>query len=157
MSLQLTSPAFQLDGRIPIDYTCNGRNVSPPLSIAGVPEDAGSLVLIMDDPDAAKEPAGSGKTFNHWVLYNIDPVDQEIEENTLPASARAGNNSRGGTGYIAPCPPTFPHAYYFRLFAVDSKLQLPDGSSKQDILKVIKGHIIEETELVAYYEQPASK
>lgn len=157
MPLRLTSPAVAANGQFPVDYTCNGRNVSPPLAISGVPSGARSLVLIFDDPDAAKEPAGRGITFDHWVLYDIPAADQEIPENSVPASARPGKNGRGGTEYIGPCPPTFRHAYYFRLFALDSELKLPELPSKEEVLQALEGHIIEKTELVSYYEQPADR
>ncbi|HUY85364.1 MAG TPA: YbhB/YbcL family Raf kinase inhibitor-like protein [Candidatus Dormibacteraeota bacterium] len=157
MALRLSSPAIEVNGQFPVDYTCNGRNVSPPLAISGVPAAARSLVLIFDDPDAAKEPAGRGRTFDHWVLYNIPSVDQEIPENSVPASAQAGQNGRGSSEYVGPCPPTFRHAYYFRLFALGRELELPELPTKAQVLQALEGNIIEENELVAYYEQPAKK
>lgn len=157
MSLQITSPVMENNGQFPADYTCNGRNVSPPLVISGVPAGSGSLVLLFDDPDAAKEPAGRGVTFDHWVLYNIPAVDQEIPENSVPAGAQAGVNGRGAAEYTGPCPPTFRHAYYFRLFAIDTMLDLPPQPAKEEVLQALEGHVIDKTGLVAYYEQPAKK
>lgn len=153
MALQITSPIMEDNGQFPADFTCNGRNVSPPLAISGVPEGAQSLVLIFDDPDAAKEPAGRGLTFDHWVLYDIPAADQEIPENSVPVGARPGKNSRGATEYTGPCPPTFRHAYHFYLFALDGKLDLPEAPSKDQILQASEGHVLEQAQLVAYYEQ----
>lgn len=153
MALQLTSPVFEADGRFPADYTCNGRNISPPLNITGVPAGSESLVLIFDDPDAAKEPAGRGETFDHWVVYNIPATDQEIAEDSIPSDAQLGVNSRGNDRYTGPCPPTFRHAYFFRLLALDNKLDL-NRPTKAQVLEVAVGHVVEEAKLVAYYEQP---
>lgn len=153
MPLRLTSPVIEEEGDFPADYTCNGRNVSPPLVISGVPAGARSLVLIFDDPDAAREPAGRGVTFDHWVLYNIPPADQEIAEASVPSGALAGKNGRGTGDYVGPCPPTFRHAYHFYLFALDNQLQLSELPSKEEVLQALQGHVVEQDELIAYYEQ----
>ena len=154
MTLQLESSAFTNGGNIPIDYTYNGRNVSPPLKISGVPRGSASLILILDDPDAANEPAGSGKTFDHWLVYNIPAVDQEIAEDSVPNGCELGKNSTGRSDYIGPCPPTFRHKYVFRLFALDCRLDFASPPSKDEIENAINGHVIEKIEIVAYYKQP---
>jgi len=154
MGIQLTSSVFEDGGDLPIDYTCNGRNVSPPLTISNVPEGVASLVLIFDDPDAAKEPAGNGTTFDHWTVFNILPADQKIAEDSIPSGGELGRNSRGTIAYIGPCPPTFRHQYVFRLLALDCKLNLSKQPTKSEVQETIKGHIVEEARLVSYYEQP---
>lgn len=156
MALELKSTVIKAGGEFPVDYTCNGRNISPPLNVSGIPAAAKSLVLIFDDPDAAKEPAGRGKTFDHWVVYNILATDQTIAEDSVPAGARLGQNGAGSDKYIGPCPPTFRHTYYFRLLALDNTLDLVDRPTKDQVLEASTSHVIEETQLVAYYEQPAS-
>jgi len=152
MALILSSPVIQNEGEFPADYTCNGKDVSPPIKISDVPQGTKSLVLIFDDPDAAKEPAGSGQTFDHWLVYNIEPIDQEIAENSTP-KGQPGKNSRGSSGYIGPCPPTFRHKYIFRLLALDTTLELGELPSKAEIEQAAESHIIEEASLTAYYQQ----
>lgn len=154
MTLALTSGAFTNNSDIPADYTCNGREVSPPLKISGVSDKAKSLVLILDDPDAAKEPAGNGTTFDHWILYNIPPVDQEIAEGSTPNGSELGKNSEGSGTYIGPCPPTFRHAYFFRLLELDCKLSFDSPPTKAEVEKAAQGHVINEVTLTSYYEQP---
>lgn len=154
MALRLISTRFEEGGTFPSQYTCNGQNISPPLNISGVPDGAKSLALIFDDPDAAKEPAGSGKTFDHWIIYNIPPVDQDIPEATAPAQAKLGKNSRGTGQYIGPCPPTFRHEYSFRLMALDSQLELGELPTRAEVEQAAQGHVIAEANLRAYYEQP---
>src|SRR3990167_4141808 len=152
MSLELTSSVMSNGGEFPKDYTCNGRNVSLPLEISGVPIGAQSLVLIFDDPDAAKEPAGFGRTYDHWILYNIPPIDQKIPENTIPEGAKFAINSSGGTNYVGPCQPTLRHRYSFRLYALGSVLEI-NNPTKEQIVQAMQGQIIEQTELYSYYEQ----
>lgn len=154
MGIQLTSPAFVGGGNFPIDFTCNGRNVSPPLTISNVPEGVVSLVLIFNDPDAAKEPAGNGTTFDHWIVFNISPTDQKISEDSTPGGGELGKNSRGTATYIGPCPPTFRHQYVFHLLALDCKLKLSKQPTKVEVQEATKGHIVDEARLVSYYKQP---
>lgn len=154
MTLTLTSPAFVDGGDFPANYSCNGRDVNPPLAISGVSGQAVSLALLVDDPDAAKEPAGSGKTFDHWVLYDIPAIDQEIAEDSIPANCKPGKNSRGSVEYVGPCPPTFRHKYFFRLLELNCKLNFDSQPTKAEVEGAAKGHIINETVLTAYYEQP---
>jgi Raf kinase inhibitor-like YbhB/YbcL family protein len=157
MALLLTSPVIEPNGNFPPDYTCNGRNVNPPLRISGVPDGAATLVLIFDDPDAAKEPAGSGKTFDHWIIYNIPAVDQNIAEASIPTGGQFGKNSLSKGEYIGPCPPTFRHEYHFHLLALDSSLELTNLPTKSMVEQAIGGHVIEKAELIAYYQQPVGK
>jgi Raf kinase inhibitor-like YbhB/YbcL family protein len=153
MALQLTSAKFNNDGNFPVDYSCNGRNVNPPLKISGVSKDAVSLVLIFDDPDAASEPAGNGQTFDHWIVYNLPAVDQEIAEDTVPINSKLGQNSLGDERYTGPCPPTFRHKYFFRLMELDCRLNFPTVPTKAEIETAVVGHIIEKTDLISYYAQ----
>lgn len=155
MPLSLTSPAFTNGGDFPTKYTCNGQNTNPPLVISDVPKNAKSLVLILDDPDAAKEPAGNGKTFDHWLLYNIAPASQSISEGTTIKIGESGKNSSGGSNYIGPCPPTFRHEYIFRLLALDSNLQFDKAPTKAELEEATQPHVIETARLTAYYQQPA--
>src|SRR5690348_1063049 len=111
MSLQLTSAAFTNNGVIPVRYTCNGQNLSPPLTIADVPNGAKSLALILHDPDA---PRGN---FTHWLLWNVGPQLSSLAEGTVPAGARQGMADFGKVAYGGPCPPSGTHRYMFDLYA----------------------------------------
>ncbi len=146
---KLTSPEFENSGNIPSLYTCDEANVSPPLKIEGVPAKAKTLVLIMDDPDAMK-PAG--KVWDHWVAFNIPVETKEIAEGRNPEGVM-GINSRGNLTYGGPCPPDGEHRYYFRLYALDTKLKLKEGATKTEVLKAIEGHVIEQAELMGKYKR----
>lgn len=148
-NLQLTSSAFEHEGMIPSKYTCDGEDVSPPLSIRGVPEETQSLVLIMDDPDAIK-PAG--KVWDHWVVWNIPAGVDSVAENEEPAGVQ-GTGSNGKTGYHGPCPPDAEHRYFFKLYALDTELSLAEGATKQDVLDRMAGHVLDEAELRVRYER----
>ena len=150
MSLKLTSPEFENNGEIPSKYTCDGQNTNPSLKVSGAPAAAKSLVLIVDDPDAMK-PAG--KVWDHWVLWNIDPKTAEIKENSVPEGAVQGKNGSGKNQYQGPCPPDAEHRYFFKLYALDTKLNLPEGSTKADIESAMQSHVLEKTELVGKYER----
>jgi len=147
-SMKLTSPVFENNGNIPKKYTCDGEAISPPLAISDVPQDALSLVLIMDDPDA---PMAGG--FVHWVVFNLDPATKEIKENSKPAGGIEGLNSSGKTGYASPCPPSGVHHYQFKLFALDEKLQLDKSAKREDVEKATKGHILGQAVLVGLYQR----
>ena len=144
--MKLSSPAFQHNGAIPSEFTCDGSGVSPPLTISDVPKNTKSLVLISDDPDA---PVG---TWDHWVSFNIPPSTTQIPKGTEPKGV-AGKNSWGKEGYGGPCPPSGTHRYLFKLYALDIGLNLPPGSAKKDIEIAMKGHIIEKTELTGLYKR----
>lgn len=146
--MNLSSPAFVANASIPSTYTCDGKNISPPLTISGVPVDARSLVLIMDDPDV---PAASGvKIWDHWVVFNMPPTVTDIPEATQPQGTK-GKGTRGSLAYGGPCPPDREHRYFFKLYALDAMLDLPSGSSKADVESAMTGHIVEQAELVGRY------
>jgi len=144
--VEITSPSFSKNGSIPSKYSCKGQNVSPPLEICAIPKDAKSLVLIMHDPDATMGD------FVHWVCYDIAP-HQEIEEGET--CGRQGVNSSGELGYMGPCPPTSGvlHHYHFKVYALNTKLNLPVGASRQIIESAMKGHIIQSSELVGTFSK----
>ena len=139
---------------MPSRYTCDGQNISPPLTVSEVPEDARSLVLIMDDPDIpdfVKEKYGI-QIWDHWIVFNIASTIKESSEGQNPAGI-LGKNTRGSNAYSGPCPPDAEHRYFFKLLALDSKLNLPAGSSKTQIEEAMNGHIIEKAELVGRYNR----
>ncbi|PIR69323.1 MAG: YbhB/YbcL family Raf kinase inhibitor-like protein [Candidatus Niyogibacteria bacterium CG10_big_fil_rev_8_21_14_0_10_46_36] len=145
--MQLTSPVFEHNGKIPSLYTCDSENISPPLAILDVPEEAKSLVLIMDDPDAIK-PAG--KVWDHWIIWNIPPGTEEIKEGEEPDGV-FGTGSGNNKGYRGPCPPDGEHRYYFKLYALDTELDIPEGSTKGQVEGAMNGHILTQTELIGLY------
>lgn len=150
--MELTSEAFQNGQRISNQYTVNGPDISPPLHWSGLPARASSLALICDDPDA---PMG---TWVHWVIYNIPASEHELKagvvtQENLPDGARQGKNSFGKIGYSGPSPPPGkPHRYFFKLYALDSKLNLPSGVKKDALLDAIKNHVLAETQLMGTYQ-----
>lgn len=144
-NMNLSSPAFQNNGKIPVKYTCDGENINPPLIISDIPNKTKSLVLIVDDPDA---PMG---TWLHWTVFNIDPKTKEISENSIPSGALEGITDFGSIGYGGPCPPSGTHRYFFKLYALDIKLDLSSGVSKEEIEKAIEGHILDKAELIGLY------
>jgi Raf kinase inhibitor-like YbhB/YbcL family protein len=149
--MKLTSSAFQNEGKIPAKYTCDGKNINPPLSISDVPEKAKSLALLMDDPDVPKKLRKDGM-WDHWVVFNI-PVDvREISEGREPAGT-PGKGTNGETGYFGPCPPDREHRYFFRLYALDTYLDLPEGSGKSSVKEAMKEHIIDQDILMGRYER----
>lgn len=153
--LTLFSPAFVHEGLVPQSYTCDGKNIHPPLSISGVPAEAKSLVLLMDDPDIpqfVKESMGIEK-FDHWALFNISPSLTKVEVYTVPEGAMQGANSRGEAGYTGPCPPDGEHRYFFTLYALDAMLDLPEGATHGEIQEGMEGHILEETVLMGRYQR----
>jgi Raf kinase inhibitor-like YbhB/YbcL family protein len=150
--MDLQSPIIGEGGCIPSRYTCDGENVSPPLQWRAVPADAASLALIVDDPDA---PA---KVWVHWVLYDVPPDASGLDEGlpgegTLPNGAVHGRNDFDALGYGGPCPPRGTHRYRFTLYALDTKLNLPPGASKAELLAAMDTHILAEERLTALYER----
>ena len=150
-TLRLTSPAFQHEGLIPSLHTCDDRNISPTLEIAGVPEGAVSLVLIMDDPDVPRDRRPDGM-FDHWVVSDIPPSTRVIPEGTEPAGV-PGSGTMGHRGYRGPCPPDCEHRYFFKLYALDTLFCLPEGSTKAEVEAVMAGHILAETVLMGRYDR----
>jgi Raf kinase inhibitor-like YbhB/YbcL family protein len=146
-TLKITSPAFQDNGYIPRQYTCDGNDVNPPLVIESVPAGTKSLAIIVDDPDA---PAG---TWVHWVLWNIDPNTQEIKENVVPTGAIPGRNDFGRHQYGGPCPPSGTHSYFFKVYALDTMLSISPNSTKADLEKAMKKHILAQGQVVGLYKR----
>ena len=144
--MRLTSSAFVDGGNIPSKYTCDGKNISPPLEISDVPDDTGVLVLIMDDPDA---PMG---TFVHWVVWNIPKDTGNIAEGSEPGGVQ-GITDFGKTGYGGPCPPSGTHSYSFKLYALNKKLDLREKSGKKDVEIAMEGYIIENVLLTGRYKR----
>lgn len=145
-NMKLTT-AFADGEKIPSKYTCDGEDLAPELTISQVPDGAKSLVLIVDDPDA---PMG---TWVHWLLYNI-PIDTtEIDANNLPIEAKSGITDFGRIGWGGPCPPSGTHRYFFKLYAIDKTLDLPQGATKAQLVAAIKDHVIEETQLIGLYKR----
>lgn len=147
--MELKSSSFENDGKIPSKYTCDGDNINPQLSISNIPNNAKSLVLIMDDPDAIK-PAG--KVWDHWIVFNIHPETKEILEAQEPKGVQ-GITSFGALGYGGPCPPDAEHKYIFKLYALDTELNLNEGVTKAEVETKMNEHIIEKTELIGRYER----
>jgi Raf kinase inhibitor-like YbhB/YbcL family protein len=145
--MKIRSPAFQEGGTIPKKFSKNDQNVSPELRIEGVPAEAKSLALIVDDPDA---PVG---LFTHWLVWNIDPKTTEIAENSLPKSAAQGTNDFPGTGYDGPQPPSGTHRYYFKVFALDRILDLKSGAKRREVDTAMRGHVIGQGELMGRYSK----
>ncbi len=144
--MHIESPAFESHQTIPQKYTCQGENLSPPLAFRDIPNGSKSLVLIMDDPDA---PSG---TFDHWLVWDISPAAAQLAEDVkLP---KQGLNGFRKKGYGGPCPPPGkPHRYFFKLYALDVKINLPEGSTKSQVEEAMKGHILGKAELVGVYQR----
>lgn len=145
--MKLSSPEFSDGEHMPEKVGYKKQNVNPALHIQDVPEEAESLVLLMDDPDAMK-PAG--KVWDHWTVWNIDPERERIDEGNTPGVE--GENDYGEKGYGGPHPPDGTHTYRFRLYALDKKLDLTENSKKDDVEEAMKGHILEEAELEGKYD-----
>ena len=145
--MKLTSDNFEHEQPIPFRFTCDGDNINPSLQVSEAPNDAKSLVLIIDDPDAP-----SGK-FIHWVLYNIDPKTTKIEENSVPRGAQPALTSFGGKSYGGPCPPSDTHHYHFKIFALDTELSLEDDADIEDVEAAMEDHVLDWTELIGLYER----
>jgi len=156
--MNLTSSAFISYADIPERYTCEGSDQSPPLSWSGIPEQAKSLVLIIDDPDAP-DPAAPRMTWVHWLLYNIPVSTTGLEpgDTALPPGTLRGLNDAKQTGYHGPCPPIGRHRYFHKLYALD--LMLPDlhRPAKADLEKAMQGHILAQCELVGCYQKSVGR
>jgi len=146
-ALTITSTAFHNNGNVPRQYTCDGKDINPPLQIAGVPQGTKSIALICDDPDA---PVG---IWVHWVIWNIDPGVKEIKENSVPQGAIQGINDFRKHSYGGPCPPSGTHRYFFKVYALDTTFGISPNSSKADLEKAIKGHILGEGQLIGLYKR----
>lgn len=149
--MKLTSPDFSEGSSIPERFTCDGEDISPTLIIDDVPKATKSLVLIVDDPDA---PMG---TFTHWLLWGMNPDLIEIVADSLPSEAVPGVNDFGTRKYGGPCPPSGVHRYYFRLYAIDTMLELAPKSKRQEVDAAIKGHIVAQTTLMGRYSRKGGR
>jgi len=150
MDIKISSSAFGEGGIIPSKYTCDGENISPPLSLSDAPAGTAAFALINDDPDA---PAG---TWVHWVIYNIPAAEKELKEGIPPVKnldngAVQGLNDFGKSGYGGPCPPGGTHRYYFKIYALDTKLDLQGDITKEKLIDAMKGHILAEGQLMGKY------
>jgi Raf kinase inhibitor-like YbhB/YbcL family protein len=145
--LKVSSPAFDNNGMISKKYGCGGDNVNPPLKIENIPPGAKSMALIFDDLDAP------GGTYVHWILWNVDPKTKEIKENSVPEGAVQGMNDFKRQNYGGPCPPTRPHRYVFKVYALDTLLNLNPGSTKPDLEKAMEGHILSQAQLKGTYRR----
>lgn len=156
MSLSLTSPAFDAGAAIPARYTCDGANISPPLSWTDVPPGTKSLALIIDDPDAP-DPAAPQRTWVHWVLYNLPAgiagLSEGMHGEDLPSGSGTGRNDWQQTGYGGPCPPIGRHRYVHKLYALDSVLTSLTRPSKAELEYAMQGHIIEQAQLIGLYQR----
>ncbi len=152
MNMRISSTVFEEGGMIPARYTCDGADISPPLSWSGIPEETRSLALISDDPDA---PAG---VWVHWVVYNIPSASTGLpervpKEKTLTDGSLQGSNDFRRIGYGGPCPPSGTHRYFFKLYALDQRLDLAPGASKAQLLTAMEGHILGEVQLMGKYQR----
>ena len=148
--MELKSSAFEAGGMIPKKYTCDGPDVSPPLSWSDIPAKAKSLALIADDPDA---PMG---TWVHWVAWNIQPEARGLEEgvpkkDSLPNGMKQGTTDFRSIGYGGPCPPSGTHRYFFKLYALDTGLNLPPNTTKKDLERAMQRHLLQQVELMGKY------
>ena len=152
MEIKIKSSAFEAGGMIPKDYTCDGPDISPPIELGSVPDGTKSLALICDDPDAP------GRTWVHWVLFNLPADTIVLNENILPQKdlpngAKQGTNDFRRIGYGGPCPPGGTHRYFFKLYALDKVLDLEAGAKKSQLLEAMKGHILGEGQLMGKYKR----
>ncbi|GIU69332.1 MAG: hypothetical protein KatS3mg002_0568 [Candidatus Woesearchaeota archaeon] len=146
-NMRIYSPEFNDNSMIPKKFTCQGQDINPQLLFEDIPENAKTLVLIMDDPDA---PMG---TWVHWVLFNIPSDVTGIPEDSVPDNAVQGLNSWSKNNYGGPCPPSGTHRYFFKLYAIDTELALDDTATKKDVEQAMQGHIIEKAEYVGLYKK----
>ncbi len=143
--MKITSQAFEDGGKIPDKYTKYGENLIPPLHLVDVPLNARSVALVVEDPDA------SGGTFNHWLLYNLDPRIHDIQENSVPMKASQGRNDFGTVEYDGPMPPSGEHRYFFKAFALDTMLALAQGIARHDLDREMSHHIVASAQLMGRY------
>lgn len=145
-TMQITSPSFNTNEMIPVQFTCQGANISPALTFANVPANTVSFAILVDDPDA---PLG---IFNHWVAWNIPGRVREFKEGETPP--RNGRNDFAALGYRGPCPPRgAKHRYFFKVYALDTTLRLESGSVKSQLEAAMEGHILAEGELIGLYQR----
>jgi len=160
MTLKVTSSAFQQGGAIPARYTCEGQDLSPPLAWSGMPGNAKTIAVIVDDPDAP-DPAKPQRVYVHWVVYNIPAATTSLAENAsktgMPKGALQGKNDWGKAAYGGPCPPIGRHRYYFKLYALDTELTGLKDASKADLERAMNGHVLDTGELIGTYQKAANR
>ena len=152
MDINVASTAIKEGGMIPAKYTCDGANVSPPIEWSGVPANAKTIALICDDPDAP------GKTWVHWVVFDMLATTKNLPENVPLQGTIAGGGKQGTTdfrkvGYGGPCPPSGTHRYYFKVYALDKELGLDSQTTKDQVLKAMEGHILAQGQLMGRYRR----
>src|SRR3989344_1405208 len=148
--MRLTSPAFKHNGSIPSKYTCDGKNISPELNFNEIPDETKTLALIMEDPDVPKTIRVDGM-WDHWIIWNIPSKINAIKEGG--DLGVKGRNTRNKLRYTGPCHPDREHRYFFKLFALDIKLNLPEGADKKELLEAMKGHVLAQAELIGKYKR----
>lgn len=150
--MQIRSPAFVENAFIPQDYTCEGGDQNPPLIIADIPEQAQTLTLMVEDPDAEQE------NFTHWLVYNIPHRQErlEIASNSVPVDSMVGKNDFGESNYRGPCPPVGQHRYVFTIYALNDRLDLDAGTTKDLVWNAMQGKIIDQAQYVGVYEKGMS-
>ena len=156
MTLTISSDVFSNDDSIPVAYTCQGEDRSPPLKWESVPDGTRSLALIVDDPDAP-DPQAPKMTWVHWVLYNLPPnangLAEAVSPAELPSGTGQGLNDWGRSGYGGPCPPIGRHRYFFKLYALDTMLEGLSEPTKAEVVAAMEGHVIGQAELVGTYQK----
>ncbi len=150
MAIKITSPVFKEGEPIPVRYSCNDVNVSPPLEWEDLPEDTESIALILDDPDAP------GGTFNHWIIFDLPANTKSLPEHVMGRElmddgSKHGFNDFGLVGYGGPCPPKGTHRYFFKIYALDSKMDLPPLVRKDELLSAMEGHVLDQGELMGVF------
>jgi len=143
--MEITSSGIDASGKLLRQYTADGDNINPPLTFSQIPDQTASLVLIVEDPDA---PNG---TFTHWIVYDMSPGTMQIVDGNMPLTGKCAINDFGNAKYDGPAPPSGMHRYFFKLYALDTTLNLAEGAKKQDVLDAMEGHIIETAEIVGTY------
>lgn len=160
VSIKFTSTAFQPGGSIPSKYTCEDRDISPPLAWSGAPSGTRSFALIVDDPDAP-DPAKPQRVYVHWVVYNLPAATVALAENAskkgLPEGAVQGKNDWGKAEYGGPCPPIGRHRYFFKLYALDTEVAGLSSPTKGDLERAMKGHVLDSGELIGTYQKASTK
>jgi Raf kinase inhibitor-like YbhB/YbcL family protein len=145
--MKISSPAFNDGERVPVKYTCEGPNISPPLTFTDVPSNAKSLVLMVEDPDAPAKP------WVHWLVFNIPPTAKGFDESSIAQGSVQGLCNGNTFGYEGPCPPQNEHTYLFKLYALDKKLDIPNESDRKTVLREMEGHVIAEAVLRGKYKK----
>lgn len=147
--MKLTSSVFQPNSSIPPKYTCDGQDVNPSLTISAVPAGAKSLVLIIEDPDVPKHIRADGM-WDHWIVFNVLPDTSDILEGQEPMGTHGRGTARN-LKYHGPCPPDREHRYFFKLYALDAMLDLPEGATKTQVEETMEGHVLEQADLIGQY------